>query len=145
MTADGDYEGERMRGNNLPPRSRLYRATDGAQVLGVCAGIADYFGFDRGVVRAVTAVSTVFFPTVLVAYFILAFVLEKSPEQERSTSTYERELRRRVRSAPQSTLQSQRHRFRELDRRLQRLEKYVTSSRFRLDREFDGLREPGGD
>jgi len=130
-----------MRRNGLPPRSRLYRVTEGAQVLGVCGGVAEYFGFDRGVVRAVTVVSALFFPTTIIAYFILAMVLEQLPEQEGTTSTYERELRRRVRSAPQSTLQSQRHRFRDLDRRLQRIEKYVTSNRFRLDREFDGLRD----
>jgi len=37
-------------------------------------------------------------------------------------------------------LDSQRYRFRDLDRRLQRLEKYVTSKRFRLEREFDDLK-----
>ena len=126
---------------DLPPRSRLYRVSEGARVLGVCGGVADYFGFDRSVVRAVTAVSAVFFPTTIIAYVVLALVLETLPEQEATTSTYEQELRRRVRSAPQSTLQSQRHRFRDLDRRLQKIEKYVTSKRFRLDREFDGLRE----
>jgi len=130
-----------MRRNDLPPRSRLYRAREGAQVLGVCAGAADYFGFDRSIVRAVTAVCAVFFPTTIVAYFILGMILEHSPEPEQPTSSYDRELRRRVRAEPQATLHSQRHRFRELDRRLQRLEKYVTSKRFRLDREFQDLRD----
>ena len=110
-------------------------------MLGVCAGVADYFGFDRSIVRAVTAVCAVFFPTTIIAYFILGMLLEHSPETEQMASTYDRELRRRVRSEPHSTLHSQRHRFRELDRRLQRLEKYVTSKRFRLDREFQDLRD----
>jgi phage shock protein C len=130
-----------MRHNGLPPRSRLQRVTEGAKVLGVCAGVADYFGFDRNVVRAVTAICAVFFPTTIVAYFILGFVLDKEPERERNASPYQSELRRRVRSQPHSTLHSQRHRFRELDRRLQKLEKYVTSNRFRLDREFNGLQD----
>jgi phage shock protein C len=34
-----------------------------------------------------------------------------------------------------------RYRFRDLDTRLQRLEKYVTSNRFNLDREFRHLKE----
>lgn len=110
-------------------------------MLGVCAGVADYFGFDRNVVRAVTAVCAFFFPTTIIAYFILGLVLDQEPEQERIKSSYQSELRRRVRSEPHSTLNSQRHRFRELDRRLQKLEKYVTSKRFRLDREFDGLQD----
>jgi len=130
-----------MRGNDLPPRSRLQRASDDPKVLGICAGVADYFGFDRTVVRAVTAVCAVFFPTTIIAYFILGMVLEESPRHEKKPSKFEKELRRRVRSEPHSTLHSQRHRFRELDRRLQKLEKYVTSKRFRLDREFEGLQD----
>lgn len=130
-----------MRRNDLPPRSRLQRATEGAKVLGVCAGVADYFGFDRNVVRAVTVIGALFFPTTILAYFILGFVLDQEPEQQPKVSPYQSELRRRVRSQPHSTIHSQRHRFRELDRRLQKLEKYVTSKRFRLDREFDGLKD----
>ena len=42
---------------------------------------------------------------------------------------------------PHATLSSVRYRFRDLDSRLQRLERYVTSNRFRLDREFRELRE----
>ena len=34
-----------------------------------------------------------------------------------------------------------RSRFKSLDRRLARLEKYVTSSRYQLDREFDQLKD----
>ena len=38
-------------------------------------------------------------------------------------------------------LSSTRYRFRDLDTRLQRLEKYVTSNRFQLDREFRHLKQ----
>jgi phage shock protein C len=38
-------------------------------------------------------------------------------------------------------LSSVRYRFRDLDSRLQRLEKYVTSSRFDLDSEFRRLKD----
>ena len=130
-----------MTRKDLPPRSRLKRSTDDAKVLGICAGIADYFGFDPNVVRAVTAVCAFFFPTTIVAYFILGMVLDQEPKTDKEKSPYASELRRRVRSEPHSTMHSQRHRFRELDRRLQRLEKYVTSKRFRLDREFNGLQD----
>lgn len=135
-----------MTRNDLPPRSRLKRISEGAKVFGVCGGVADFFGFDRSVVRAVTAICALFFPTTIAAYFILGFVLEeeKIVEPEPKKSAYLHELRRRVRSQPQSTLHSQRHRFRELDRRLQKLEKYVTSKRFRLDREFNDLQNTDG-
>ena len=46
-----------------------------------------------------------------------------------------------MRSSPHDTLASVRYRFRDLDVRLQRLEKYVTSNRYKLDREFEKLEE----
>jgi phage shock protein C len=50
-------------------------------------------------------------------------------------------VERQVRSSPHDTLASVRYRFRDLDVRLQRLEKYVTSNRYKLDREFEKLGE----
>ena len=131
-----------MKYYDFPPRNKIYRAGRDARILGVCAGLSKHFGFDRSIVRLLTAIGAfVFFPTVIVAYFILALLLEKAPEDERPDTAYDAELRQRVRSEPHATVNSQRHRFRELDRRLQRLEKYVTSKRFRLDREFEGLKD----
>ena len=48
-------------------------------------------------------------------------------------------VERQVRSNPHDTLSNVRYRFRDLDVRLQRLEKYVTSNRYKLEREFDKL------
>lgn len=127
-----------------PRRSKLYRNKSDAVIAGVCAGFADYFGFDHGITRIVVAITAfVFFPMSIVIYFVLAMVLKPSPElignsEERIVR---RGLGRRVRAEPHATLGSVRHRFRDLDSRLQRLEKYVTSERFRLDREFAGLKD----
>jgi phage shock protein C len=66
-------------------------------------------------------------------------VLQTRPQARRAE--HDDELERRVRAEPHSTLSGVRHRFRDLDARLQRLEKYVTSERFRLDREFAGLKD----
>ena len=49
-------------------------------------------------------------------------------------------LRRHVRSDPHEMLSAARYRFNEIELRLQRLEKYVTSNRFQLDREFRRLK-----
>jgi phage shock protein C len=122
---------------------RLHRDADKGLILGVCAGVADYFGFDLGVTRILTALSLLFFtfPT-LVAYFLLALLLPKQPRLLRGPrDAEEAALRRQVRSAPHATLDNVKHRFREMDERLQRLEKYLTSSRFKLDREFDALKD----
>jgi len=121
-------------------RNRLYRDSENSVIFGVCAGLADYFGFDVKLTRICVAIGGFcFFPTVLVIYVILGLLLDDSPHAPREEVRDDPELRRRVRSEPHATLRSVRHRFRELDRRLQRLEKHVTSKKYRLQREFDGL------
>ncbi|MFL2546572.1 MAG: PspC domain-containing protein [Candidatus Rariloculaceae bacterium] len=82
---------------------RLHRDADRELILGVCAGVADYFGFDLGVTRILTALSLLFFtfPT-LIAYFMLALLLPKQPRLlGRPRDAEEDSLRRQVRSAPQ--------------------------------------------
>jgi phage shock protein C len=124
------------------PRYRLYRDRDNAIFFGVCAGLADYFGFNRKATRICVAVGGLFFfPTVLFVYVILGLVLDAAPSTPPDRFSMDAEVRRRVRSEPPATLRSVRHRYRELDRRLQRLEKYVTSKRYNLEREFDGLKD----
>jgi phage shock protein C len=132
---------DRHRGFGTSGRNRLYRNRQDGVIAGVCAGIADYFGFDIVLTRVLVAVAAVFFsPFVLVVYVVLALVLETRPDREGGVRDREREeMSRRVRAEPHATLNSVRYRFRELDQRLQRIEKYVTSDRFALDREFEGL------
>ena len=97
--------------------------------------------FDVTVTRVIVAVGALFaFPMICGAYLVLAFLLPC-----RSYTGTERDtvdpVQRQVRSSPHDTLASVRYRFRDLDARLQRLEKYVTSSRYKLDREFRELEE----
>jgi phage shock protein C len=136
-----DMTTNRHRYSESSSASRLYRNTEDGLLMGVCAGLADYFGFDRTVTRVVTVVAAFFFaPTVIIAYVLLGLLLKKSPESKRM-SFAESALRQRVRAEPHATLDSVRHRFRELDRRMQRLERLVTSKRYRLEREFEGLKD----
>ena len=124
------------------PRNRLYRDRENRMVFGVCAGLADYFGFDLKITRICVALGALFFfPTVIVLYVILGLLLEPTPYVPKEKVREDFELRRRVRAEPHATLGTVRHRFRELDRRLQRLEKYVTSRKYNLERELDGLGE----
>ncbi len=58
-------------------KKRLYRSSTDKKICGVCAGIADFFGIDPTVIRAIYALVTFFsgsFPGVIV-YFILAFII----------------------------------------------------------------------
>lgn len=125
-------------------RNRLLRDTENSVVFGVCAGLADYFGFDIKLTRACVVIGGFFFfPTVPIIYVILGLLLDEKSDapREKERRREDPELRRRIRSEPHDTLRSVRYRFRELDRRMQRLEKYVTSKKFNLQREIDGLRD----
>ena len=129
-----------MSGTSHGGGKRLYRDRKSGIFLGVCAGVADYFGFDLGVTRIITALGLIFFlPMTVFLYFSLALLLPRKPEDERPAD--DPELTKTMRAEPQAMLYSARHRFRELELRLQRLEKYVTSSRYRLDREFESLKD----
>jgi phage shock protein C len=122
----------------------LLRDSENGVLFGVCAGLADYFGFDVKLTRICVALGGFFFfPTVPIIYVILGLLLDEAPDapKTRERRREDPELRRRVRSEPHATLRSVRYRFRELDRRMQRLEKYVTSKKFNLQREIDGLRD----
>ena len=118
----------------------LCRDREKGRILGVCAGLADYFGFDLGLTRIVTFFALLFFtPAILLVYFALALLLPVKPRSEEVVDVAEQAFVKSVRSEPQAVLSSARHRFRELELRLQRLEKYVTSSAYNLDKEFESL------
>jgi phage shock protein C len=120
--------------------NRLYRNTERGVIFGVCAGFADYFAFDLTATRVLTVVGAMFaFPLVCVAYLILGLMLPRKANSGLGDA-YD-PVQRQVRSDPHDMLSSVRYRFRDLDSRLQRLEKYVTSSRFDLDSEFRRLKD----
>ena len=115
---------------------RLYRSRENAMVAGVCAGIAEYFGFNVRGMRAVTAIGAIFFlPFVAISYIILAIVLPVRPEEPK-LEPEKAEFWRGVSTAPSDTFSSVKHRFRELDLRLQKMEAFVTSKEFEFDREL---------
>jgi len=120
--------------------NRLYRNTQRGVIFGVCAGFADYFAFDLTVTRVLTVVGAMFaFPLVCIAYLVLGFMLPRKADS--GYADLNDPVRRQVRSDPHDMLSSVRYRFRDLDSRLQRIEKYVTSSRFTLDSEFRRLKD----
>ena len=124
---------------NSIPRRRFYRNRDRAMVAGVCAGLADYFGFNLKVTRILAVISLFMAcPVTLIAYFGTVFLVPATP-LGRDEPPYDPEFRKAVRSAPRQTLSDVRRRFQSLDSRLARLERYVTSSRFNLDQEFRKL------
>ena len=122
--------------------NKLYRNPRRGVFFGVCAGVAEYFGFDVTVTRVVVAIGALFsFFLFAVAYVVLGLVLPVRAYDAEPRPEADARLERQVRSSPHDTLANVRYRFRDLDARLQRLEKYVTSNRYKLDREFRKLEE----
>ena len=50
---------------------RLYRDKENGRIAGVCAGVADYFGFNLTAIRLLTALSMLFFWPIII-YILLA-------------------------------------------------------------------------
>jgi phage shock protein C len=46
-------------------------------LFGVCAGVADYFGFEISMTRVALAISAFFFPVLILAYFLAALILPR--------------------------------------------------------------------
>ena len=117
---------------------RLFRDKENAVLAGVCAGIAEYFGLNRKGVRLVTFLFMLFppfFAFVVVSYIILAIVIPVKPT-DLYESSEQAEYWRRVRNAPSDVFGALRHRFRELNHRLEKMEAFVTSREFEIDQEL---------
>ncbi|MDP2713952.1 envelope stress response membrane protein PspC [Rheinheimera sp.] len=135
------------------PKRELLRDDTNGKIAGVCAGIADYFGWELWLVRIVT-VSAFFLGAgglVLVLYIAAWVVLEKkskaafkttatadlSPATEKVVEVKTRLWQRG--EAPKDALQHLTSQFNGLELRLRELERHVTSAKFQLNREFNSL------
>ncbi|WP_282609914.1 PspC domain-containing protein [Pelagibius sp. Alg239-R121] len=122
-------------------RVRLYRTSGGqARLLGVCGGIANYFGISAFWIRLATLISGVFFtvPTIS-GYLLLTLVLDREPE-DLYDSPEQEQFWQSVHRAPAQTLSSLDKKFRSMEQRLRRIEAQVTSPGYRMDRD---LRDSG--
>lgn len=117
---------------------RLFRDREHAVLAGVCAGLAEYAGLNRKGVRLVTVLLCLFppfFAFVAITYVILAIVLPVKP-RDLYESQEHAEFWRGVSTAPHDVFGSLSHRFKELNMRLERMEAFVTSKEFEIDREL---------
>lgn len=122
---------------------RLYRDADRAILGGVCAGLATYLGFNLKVTRLLCIIAFLCaFPFALIAYLAAVLLVPASSSRIYDEAMYEESrkeaLREEIRRA-RPTVDDVRERYRSLDRRLAKIEKYVTSSKYRLDEEFRRL------
>jgi len=117
---------------------RLFRDKENAMIAGVCAGISEYFGLNRKGVRLATFLFMLippFFAFIVISYIVLAIVLPVKPVDVFENKE-QAEFWRGVSNAPSDVFGALRHRFRELNHRLEKMEAFVTSREFDIDREL---------
>jgi phage shock protein C len=122
-------------------RTRFYRDKQNGKVMGVCAGIADYTGFDVALVR-ICFLAAVFISggSVLPFYFIAGWVAPTKPRELDYRGTEDRQFWQGVRASPARAARDIRSRFKDIDRRLADIESYVTTENRSLAREIEQLR-----
>jgi phage shock protein C len=121
-------------------RTRFYRDKANGKLFGVCAGIADYTGFDVALIR-VCFLAAVFMSGggVLPFYFIAAMVTPTKPRALERSNSEDQQFWQGVRASPARAARDIRSRFRDIDRRLADIESYVTTENRSLAREIEAL------
>ena len=122
-------------------RTRFYRDKRNGKVMGICAGIADYTGFDVSLVR-ICMIAALFLSSgsIIPVYFIAGWVAPTKPRELDYADREDARFWQGVRASPARTARDIRSRFRDLDRRLADIESYVTSEYRTLWREIEQLR-----
>ena len=122
-------------------RTRFYRDKRNGKVFGICAGIADYTGFDVAIVR-VAFLAAMFMSGggVLPFYFIAAMVTPTKPVSLERVDREEKQFWQGVRASPTRAARDIRSRMKDIDRRLADIESYVTTENRSLAREIEQLR-----
>jgi phage shock protein C len=142
---------------SIKRRGELYRIPRQGKIAGVCAGIADYFGWETWLVR-VLMVSGVLFgiPWLILLYIAAWFILDKKPVtpinaelneedvQDAKKAAFEQELnaepirvKARVWQAgepPKQAFHDIRKKYMTMERQLRLMERYVTSPEFTVSR-----------
>lgn len=142
-------------------KRKLYRNPDKAKICGVCSGVAEFFGFEVWVVRIITvSLLLLGWPPIILAYFVLYFVLDPRPgsrkegdpisrykaskgsnQQQKDERPYKPSVKDvwRADSNPSNMLDDIERKFSKAESKLQRLESYVTSNSYELEKEFSKI------
>jgi len=122
---------------------RLYRDSDRAMLGGVCAGLAKHLGFNLKVTRFLAVVA--FFcamPITIIGYLAAVFLIPAASSKTYDDGSSEELRKERLREEilrAKPTVNEVRERYKSMDERLAKIEKYITSSRYELDEEFRRL------
>jgi phage shock protein C len=141
------YDRPHYLGEQPASRTRFYRDKRHGKLFGICAGIADYTGFDVSLVR-ICFLAAMFMSGggVVPFYFIAAMVTPTKPMSLERVDSEEKQFWQGVRASPARAARDIRSRFKDMDRRLADIESYVTTENRSLAREIEALAiDKGGD
>jgi len=133
-----------MRHRTERQRRKFHLDKKNAKISGVCAGIADHFGWDVTVVRVLWVVATIlsgFWP-MIVAYIVAAWMVDAKPAgyaYDEARAEIDETRRETYRQARAYRFSDVKDRFGHVEDRLRTLEQVVTSREFQMDRELRGL------
>lgn len=135
------YDDRRYLSEQPASRTKFYRDKRNGKVNGICAGIAEYTGFDVTLVR-ICMLAAFFLSSGSVApiYFIAGWIAPTKPSALDYSDSEDKRFWQGVRASPARSARDIRSRFRDLDRRLADIESYVTSENRTLAREIEQLR-----
>ena len=135
------YDSDRRLTEQPASRTRFYRDKRNGKLMGVCAGIADYTGFDVSLVR-ICFLAAMFMSggSILPFYFIAGWITPDRPYALASEDREDKKFWQGVRASPAHATRDISSRFRDLDRRLADIESYVTTENRTLAREIEQLR-----
>ncbi len=129
--------------NASPNPTRFKRSRTDRVIAGVCGGLAERFGWEPLLVRllAVASFFLMFGPLVIIAYMVVWLI---TPSRSRADyvgtgDTEEAAFWRGVSDSPRVTFGNLRYTYMDLEERLRRLERDVTSDEWRLRRAFRDL------
>ena len=122
-------------------RTRFYRDKRNGKVMGICAGIADYTGFDVTLVR-ICMIIALFLSSgsIIPIYLIAGWITPIKPAELEYHDREDRQFWQGVRASPARSAREIRSRFKDIDRRLADIESYVTTENRSLAREIEQLR-----
>lgn len=133
--------------NAYPPQQNkrsFYKIPSEGKVAGICAGAAEYLGFEVWIIRVIMASAIILsgvFGLPLMAYIIAWFILDDKPApqytDEPSIAVKSRVWQKG--EPPKQAFHDIRDRFASLEERLRGLETYVTSKEYQLRKEINQL------
>jgi phage shock protein C len=119
--------------------TRFYRDKANGKFLGVCSGIADYTGVDALWVRLGFLILTLTMGWPLLVYVAMGVLAPKKPAQLYG-DRQEQKFWQGVRQSPAASARQVKARFRDIDRRLARVEEHYVSGNRALSNEIEQLR-----